>query len=72
MSNFKYCERFRTNLISNLKKRLCPLELKDLYLHAAVLTPEYGLKGLRTEIRDNFSKQDLVRAVENHLIKHPL
>jgi hypothetical protein len=72
MNNFKYCERFRTNLISNLKNRLCPLELKDLYMHAAVLTPKYGLKGLRAEIRDNFSKQNLVRAVENHLIKHPL
>ena len=41
-------------------------------MHAAVWTPKYGLKGLRAEIRDNFSKQNLVRAVENHLIKHPL
>jgi hypothetical protein len=72
MNGMRYCEKFRANLLFILKKRFFPLVSKELYIYGAVLTPKYGLKGLRAEIRDNFTKQSLTRAVENHLIKHPL
>ena len=58
-------------MISNLKKRLGPLESKKLYVHGAVLTPKYGLKWL-THDREAFSKQELVSAIESHIIKHPI
>ena len=51
MNSFRYCEKFRTNLLTNLKKRFSPLESKELYIHGAVLTTKYGLKGLRAEIQ---------------------
>lgn len=43
IKNFKYCDKFRLNLIANLKKRLGWIESKDLYVHATTLTPKYGL-----------------------------
>ena len=42
-----------------------------MYVHGAVLTPKYGLKWL-THDREAFSKQELVSAIESHIIKHPI
>ena len=72
MKNFVYCEKFRKNLIANLKKRLGWLEKKDLYIHATVLTPKYGLIWLNSDERENFDKYPLIRAIENFVIKHPV
>ena len=72
MKNLNYCEKFRKNLISNLKRRLGWLEEKDLYIHATVLTPKYGLIWLKSNERELFDKHPLTKAVENFVLKHPI
>jgi hypothetical protein len=72
MTGLKHCDKFRNNLIFNLKKCIGFVEEKDLYVHAAVLTAKYGKRWLKPSEQEDFNKARLVRAVENHIAKHPL
>ena len=72
MTNLKHCDRFRTNLISNLTKRLGFVEKKDLYVHSTILTPRYGMNWMNSSEKEDFNKRGLVRAVETYIAKHPI
>ena len=55
----------RTNLIEGLKSRLGFTESKPLYVHAAILTPRYGVKWLTPSERRILDKDSIIQAIEN-------
>ena len=68
----RFCEKLRTNLIDGLKSRLGFIESKPLYVHAAILTPKYGLKWLTPSERRAFDKESIIQAIETFLVKKPI
>ena len=68
--NLKYCNKFRLNLISNLKQRFGFLDIDPLYIHSAILTPKYGKKWMNRENeRINFNNDTFVSAADEFLMK---